>query len=52
MAMSMVTLLVSAMSLERRRVLDALSLSYNTLEERVNERTQQLRDNLKYLEKQ
>jgi len=50
MAMSMVTLLVSAMSLERRRVLDALGMSYNTLEERVTERTQQLRDNLKYLE--
>jgi len=50
MAMSMVTLLVSAMSVERRRVLDALSLSYNTLEERVAERTLQLRDNLKYLE--
>lgn len=50
MAMSMVTLLVSAMSLERRRVLDALGTSYNTLEERVIERTQHLRDNLKYLE--
>jgi len=50
MTMSMITLLVSAMSLERRRVLDALSMSYNTLEERVAERTQQLRDNLKYLE--
>ena len=50
MAMSMVTLLVSAMSIERRRVLDALNISFNTLEERVNERTAQLRDNLKYLE--
>lgn len=49
-SMSVITLLVSAMSIERRRVLDALNISFNTLEERVNERTAQLRDNLKYLE--
>ncbi len=49
-SMSMITLLVSAMSVERRRVMDALTLSYATLEQRVDERTQQLSDNLKYLE--
>ena len=49
-SMSMVTLLVSAMSVERRRVLDALGQSYATLEDRVHERTQQLRDNMRYLE--
>jgi len=49
-SMSLITLLVSAMSLERRRVLNVLSLSYATLEEHVKERTQQLSDNLNYLE--
>lgn len=47
---SLITLLVSAMSVERRRVMDALSLSYATLEDRVKERTLQLSDNLKHLE--
>ncbi len=46
----MVTLLVSAMSFERRRVLETLNISYAELEERVVERTQQLRDNLINLE--
>lgn len=50
MTMSMVTLLVSAMSIERGRAWDALSESYATLDQRVNERTQQLTDNLKHLE--
>jgi diguanylate cyclase (GGDEF)-like protein/PAS domain S-box-containing protein len=50
MTMSMVTLFVSAMSIERGRAWDALSESYATLDQRVTERTQQLTDNLKYLE--
>ena len=47
---ALITLLVSAMSVERRRIMDALNQSYATLEERINERTLQLSDNLRYLE--
>jgi diguanylate cyclase (GGDEF)-like protein/PAS domain S-box-containing protein len=50
LTMGMVTLFVSAMSIERERAWDALNESYSTLDQRVNERTQQLTDNLKHLE--
>lgn len=50
-SMGMITLLVSSMSMERRRALDELSISHTTLEDRVQERTLQLRDNLQHLER-